>query len=100
MDNYKKMEEKEKKSREEWVKKCGGSKYIHIEDNNIILKVGTQCKHIFTFNDIQKIGYRLHDNKNIFFIFMSKNSSTNKGNRTESYFYNICNHSASKQKMI
>ena len=81
--------EKIRVSRAKWVKECGDKKYIHIENNKIILNVGDKCEHIFTFDDIQHIGYIFRDDKNIFRVFMSKDSSTNKGDKTETYYYNI-----------
>lgn len=90
MDNYDPIEKKVRASRAKWIKDCGGDKkYIHSEDNKIILSVGTQCQHTFTFNDIQSVGYRFHENKNIFLFFMSKDSSTNRGAKTEINFYNV-----------
>ncbi|MBN2824219.1 MAG: hypothetical protein JXQ76_02760 [Campylobacterales bacterium] len=90
MDSYEQIEKKGRASRAKWLKECGGdNKYIHIEDNQIILNVGTQCKHTFTFDDIQSVGYRFRDDKNFLFIMMSKDSSTNRGDKTEVGFYNI-----------
>ena len=76
--------------RRKWIEECGGDrKYMIIENNKIILHVGDKCKHSFNFDDIQYIGYGFRDDKNIFRVFMSKDSSTNKGNDTETYYYNI-----------
>lgn len=76
-------------SRCKWVDDCGGRKYMRIENNKIILHVGDKCKHSFTFDDIQSAGYSSRDNENNFIVIMSKDSSTNKGDKTETYYYNV-----------
>lgn len=54
-----------------------------------MLRIGKKCKHTFTFSDIAQIAYTFRNDKNILLILMSKHSSTNKGNNTETYYYNI-----------
>ena len=76
--------------RRNWLNQCiGDTKYAYIQKTNIVLHIGHKCEHTFTFNDIASTGYAFRDDKNIFMILMSENSSTNKGNETETYYYNI-----------
>ncbi len=90
MFNYDKIEKRMRASRAKWVDNCGGNKkYLITENKTIILHVGPGCKHTFAFDDIQQVGYHFKENKNIFYIFMSKDSSTNRGKKTEGNFYNI-----------
>ena len=81
---------KMKKAREQWFNECeGDKKYASIENNTIVLHIGNKCKHTFTFQDIGGMVYSFRDDTNKFIIFMSEHSSTNKGNDTEAYYYNI-----------
>jgi len=89
MFNFNTRLEKVKASREKWAKECGGIKYVHFENNEIILHVGDKCKHIFKFDDMSQVSYSFREDKNIFRALMSKDSSTNKGAKTERNFYNI-----------